>query len=167
MKAQLSLDYIVSLIVFIGFVTYIFFQLLSYGPPYISEIEKQRLRSEVYQISELLVNDPGEPLNWNSLDFTNVERVGLSDETKNKTNVLSLEKIGKFNQICTSENGYDKIKSKIDTEYQFLIQLINKSNNQYLINCTPPQLITKALKAEIRRTVVFGSDFGELIVQMW
>lgn len=164
MKAQLSIDYIVSLIIFIGFVFYIFLQLLSYGPPYISEIEKQRLRSEAYQISELLINDPGAPLDWNS---TKVNRTGLSDSTKNKTNVLSINKINNFTQICNGSNDYNRMKSLIDTEYQFSIELINRASSQLLINCTPPQPIAKAVKAEIRRTVAFGLGYGELIVRMW
>lgn len=164
MKAQLSIDYIVSLVVFIGIVTYIFFQLLSYGPPYIDEIEKQRLRSEAYQVSELLINDPGEPLDWNS---TNVKRVGLSDHLQNKTNVLSLSKINNFTQICNGFTGYDRMKSLIDTNYQFNISLKDIATGNILIECFPQQIIGKATKVEIRRIVAFDSSYGELTIQMW
>lgn len=151
MKAQLSIDFIVSLIIFIGFVAYIFFQLISYSPPYINEIADQRLKSETYQVSELLINSP--------VGF------GLSDITKNKTNLLSLNKIKNFG--CQSPSDYDAMKSSIDTDYQFSIVLTN-STGWTLINCTTSQPVAKATKSEVRRIVAFDNlDYGELVVQMW
>jgi hypothetical protein len=64
MKSQLSMEYYISLTIFILFIGYIFFQLILRSPQFIMEVENERLRSESYQISELLVNNPGEPINW-------------------------------------------------------------------------------------------------------
>jgi hypothetical protein len=164
MKAQLSIDYIISLIIFISIAAYIFLRTASYTPPYINQIKVQRLKAEAYQISELLINDPGQPLDWNP---ANVERVGLSDHTKNETNFLSSNKITAFSEICTNSIGYDTMKSKIDTDYQFNITLKDRVTGNILIKCFPPQIVGKATKAEIRRIVAFDSSYGELIVQLW
>jgi len=163
MKAQLSIDYIVSLIVFILFGTYIFFQVTGYTPAYITQIETQRLRSEAYQISELLVNDPGEPLNWEVCGSACLERIGLSDYTKNKTNFLSRSKIDKFDEICNQVDGYAIIKSLIDTDRQFSI-ILNKADGETLISCSSSSIFKP--KFEIRRIVTFDSSYGELIVQV-
>jgi hypothetical protein len=67
MKGQFSVEYIVSMTIFIGFVTYIIFSIWRFIPNYLSELRNERIRSEAYQISELLINDPGEPMDWNKV----------------------------------------------------------------------------------------------------
>ena len=56
MKGQISIDYYVSLIIFIFFVVYFLFQITNLVPVFIGQMEEQRMRSETYQISELLIN---------------------------------------------------------------------------------------------------------------
>jgi len=64
MKAQISYEYYFSLVLFVIFVLYVVFYVISTVPSYTREIKSQLLMSEAYQISELLVNDPGEPYSW-------------------------------------------------------------------------------------------------------
>ncbi len=165
MKAQISIEYIISVIVFILFATYIFFRVIVYPAAYLNEINTQRLKSEAYQISELLVNDPGEPLDWNT-DTASAKRVGLLDHAQNKTNFLSMDKIAEFNNTCKTH--YDEIKRLISTDYQFSI-FLNSSGTPptRLINCSFPGSVVKPVKFEVSRIVAFDSTYGELIVELW
>ena len=163
MKAQLSLEYYISLIIFIGFVVYISFQIMRISPQFITEVKNERLKSEAYQISELLINDAGQPINWNSQPP--VKRFGLSDNS-NKTNLLSQGKIAAFNTSCSD---YDNIRKLIGigTEYYFSLNLID-SNGQTLINCNPPLTVIKPAKIAITRIVALNqTTFGELTLQLW
>ncbi|MEM7826521.1 MAG: hypothetical protein QW451_02750, partial [Candidatus Aenigmatarchaeota archaeon] len=97
MKSQISfVEFITSMLIFSSFVTYFSIHSLSSASSYLAEIKMERLRSEAYQISELLINDPGEPLNWNVINFANVRRIGLLDHTQNKTNLLSKAKLDRL-----------------------------------------------------------------------
>lgn len=164
MKSQLSIEYYVSLTIFILFVGYIFFQLILRSPQYMIEVENERLRSESYQISELLINDPGQPINWNQ---ANVKRIGLSSNL-NMTNLLSTVKISSLQSICNSD--YEKIRKSLGTEYFISIDLVNMTSgeNEKLIACTSPVSVTKKTKTSITRIVALDSgDLGELTLQLW
>ncbi len=166
MKAQLSVEYYISLTIFIGFIVYISFQVMRISPQFITEVKNERLKSEAYQISELLINDAGEPITWN-IPSTVVKRVGLSDNS-NKTNLLSQEKIDAFKTKCSSD--YDNIRKLIGigTEYYFSLKLVNSSSGQTLIDCNPPLTVIKPAKVVISRiTALSPTTFGELVLQLW
>ncbi|MHA1744032.1 MAG: hypothetical protein ACTSV6_07260 [Candidatus Heimdallarchaeota archaeon] len=163
MKAQISfVEYLTAFIIFITFVGYFSVQLLKIVPGYIDQIRTERIRSEAYQISEILVNDPGEPLDWYT-DPSSTIRVGLSDETRNKTNFLSLAKINALDTECkkNSYNGYYDVKRWLASDYDFSIILPGE------IDCHPPSTAVKSVNVTLRRIVSFDSGYGELIIQMW
>lgn len=172
MKAQISfVEYIVAFSIFITFVAYIFFRLLNLTPTYLEEIKNELIVSEAYQISELLINDYGKPINWNS---RNVERIGLSDHSRNRTNFLSVDKINELKTLCDIGN-FDKVRASLDVykEYQFKIILSDKLKKffQDVIVCQPSEMIPSRTVKKIKRFVAFtdGVDvsYGELIVQVW
>ena len=135
------------------------------SPQFITEVKNERLRSEAYQISELLINDAGQPINWNSPPP--VKRVGLSDNS-NKTNLLSQGKIAAFNTSCSSD--YDNIRKLIGigTEYYFSLNLTDSNSGQTLIDCNPPLAVIKTAKVTITRiTALNQTTFGELTLQLW
>ncbi|MEM7818901.1 MAG: hypothetical protein QW403_02035 [Candidatus Aenigmatarchaeota archaeon] len=164
MKGELSfVEYIASMGIFISFVAYIFFLLLRYYPLYLQEMESERKRLEAYQISELLINDFGEPVDWN---LDSVKRIGLSDNSKNKTNLLNLTKINLLQSFCNQD--YYKVKEKIGSDFDFSLILFDLSNNQLLINCFPPHVIITPTNITVRRIAAFSSGgYAEVIVQVW
>ena len=161
MKAQLTMEYYASLIVFVLFIGYFFVRLSQISPQFITELKNERLRSESYQISEILVNDPGHPIGWTQV--ADAKRIGLSSNL-NKTNLLSKAKIYNLNTSCGS--NYDGVRNLLGTEYQFSIEIKNSTNT--LLNCTPPSPIGKLKKTSITRIISFDSgEFGELIFEVW
>lgn len=167
-KGQFNVEFFTVLILFVGFAAYFSMRLIEIRPIYIREVRQTIIRSEAYRISEMLINDPGSPMDWN-IDGE-IKRIGLSDHSKNKTNLLSEQKISKFNSSCDGGAGYDKIKNLIGANHNFSIMLIEKLS-KIRINCAPAELGENA--ALIKRLVVFDSDgdgeldYGELIVQVW
>jgi hypothetical protein len=121
------------------------------------------MSSEAFQLSEILINDPGEPTNWPNINFDDVKRLGLSDE-RNKTNFLSESKILALNSRCST--NYSKVKEKLNADYDFSIFLMD-SKGQLKIACIPPTKIFRGINITTSRMVAFGDDFGELILQVW
>lgn len=167
MKGQISfVEYLVAFTIFVVFVGYLSIQLLKFVPEYLNQITSERIRSEAYQISEILVNDPGYPIDWTA---ANVKRLGLSDETKNLTNALSLTKINQIGDgINLCKPGYDNVRKWLASDYNFTMILTRKSSpEQVLINCRPTTFAVGGTNTTVRRIVSFDSSYGELIVQMW
>jgi len=164
MKGQLSYEYYLSIFIFVIFIIYIILQVVYTLPNYELKIKEQQLKSEAYQLSEMLVNDPGEPINWN---ITHVKRVGLSDETKNKTNLLSIQKIRNLSLYCSS--NYQDLCDKLGIiDYQFALNITDVKTNSLLVNCHPPQIISRRQKERITRIAAINStDYVEIILEVW
>ncbi len=162
LKGQMGLEYYVSLVLFVMFVAYLVFQVLGISPQYMSELTNERIKSEAYQVSELLINDAGEPLNW----YTSTpKRIGLSSN-ENRTNLLSQEKITALNAACQSD--YESVKRLIDIDSDFSITLTNLVSGNKLIDCQPPSSIIKKSKASITRIASLpDNSFAEITIQMW
>lgn len=165
MKSQFSIDFYVAIIVFVLFSTYILFQVISFTPSYIREINNQRLKSEAFQISELLINDPGEPLNWEDLDENQIKRIGFSNHIVNYTNYLSLRKIQRIG-IC-DEIKYEKVKKWLAIKESFSLLLKNLKSNEILISCFPAQKIPKELIVISRIVYLDSGDYGVLTLELW
>lgn len=166
MKGQLTLDYVLSIIVFITLISYIIFQLLMIVPKFSREVRMQNLRGEAFSISEILLNDPGEPINW---DVGTVERIGLLDETKNLTNFLSLDKILRFEDICLTD--YGRIQELLTTNRTIVVSFKNLETNRSIASCSPQIAVYRRTRATVARNFAFVQDgvttYGEMRVELW
>jgi len=160
-KAQIGFEQVFSLILFVISVTYLVYSLLSYYPSYINEMKRQTTFSEAYLISEILVNDVGEPANWYSLQINQIRRIGLLNESLNKTNVISITKTRMLNTTCNS--GYRTFKQLLDLKND--ISLIVYIGNNVLVNCTRP---VGERVAKINRIISFDNgSYGEMIIWLY
>jgi len=160
-KLQIGFEQISSLLLFVTSVTYLVYLLLSYYPSYISEMKKQSLLVEAYQISEILVNDVGEPANWYSLQINQIKRIGLLNESINRTNVVSITKARVLDTICNS--NYQIFKQLLDLKND--INLIAYIGSNVLVNCTRP---VGERVAKINRIISFDNgSYGELIIWLY
>jgi len=174
MKGQLTIEYLISFIIFIGLIAYIYLSYSANIPSFIEEVKKEDTRSKAFQLSEVLINDPGEPETW---DETTVERVGLLDQSSNRQNLISQVKINELRDLTGSpcnDIGYDKLKSKLsmDKEFSVIISEIDTSNGNRnpLYNCFPPSPIIGAINTTLIR-VIAVNDSGtltsaEIVIQM-
>lgn len=166
MKGQISfVEYLAALSVFITSVIFIAYQLIYFVPQYLNEVNDERVRINAYQISELLINDPGNPPNWYA--SPQIYRIGLSNESLNLTNYVSLAKINTFNNLCNSQGGYSVVKNYVGAAENFTVVFYDLTNpGPPLISCQPPISFSSLINTSISRIVAIDSgDVGELVVQ--
>ncbi len=168
-KGMFNLEYVVVLIIFVIFSTYFTFKMLEQRPLYIREVKEEIYRSQSYRFSEMIINDPGHPTDWDilvgTIDEPSIKRVGLLNHFENKTNLLSEDKIFAFETLCEN-SGYSMVKKLVGVEDDFYIMIIDETNTFETIECKPEEI--GEIKSNIRRSVAFDSgNYGEIIVQIW
>lgn len=169
MKGQISFDYYIAIIAFIFFVVYFLFQITNLVPNFLAQMEEQRMRLEAYQVSEILINDVGSPENWVGLPMSSINRIGLSDYVRDETNLISLAKVADLNTKCVA-GAHTELREKLDTDLQFSLFVIDRSDGTPLLSCIPPpaEQSLRGLAVTSSRTVAFDDgSYGELTVQMW
>ena len=170
LKAQLTIEYLASFITFIGLIIFIYFTYSGNIPGFIEEVKKEDVRSKAYQLSEVLVNDPGHLANWNDWP----DRIGLSDENFNKTNLISKNKVDLLNNGCGID--YERVKRLLGINQSFSIYVFNISQDTGLrqspplCRCTTPDLIKTAINTTVRRVTAMNNngriELAEIVVQM-
>ena len=172
MKGQLSIQYLVAFVVFIGISTYIYFAYSQNVPSFLDEIRKETYKSEVFQISEMLMNDPGEPLEWSK---SNVQRIGLSDDSKDKQNYISKNKMDILKEYdCLKVSDYEELKNKIGTYENVTIMIfdvnLNDGSRQSLFSCFPPHGFTTSIKSKVVRYATYDdagtTKVAEIIIEL-
>ncbi len=162
LKGQLSVGYYVSIVLFLGVLGYLTFQLFQTIPLNINSLGSESTRIEAYQISELLVNDGGHPNNWNTKPINEIKRLGLLDSTQNKTNLLSSQKISQFRTIC---NNYNDIKNLLDIQNEISINFVNYATNERWSCKSGGQ---SSFSFNVTRIIsIDGNALGEITVQVW
>lgn len=175
LKGQFNVEFFTVLILFVGFAAYFSMRLVELRPIYIREVRQAIVRSEAYRISEMIINDPGYPLGWDTLVGTanenEIKRMGMLDHSRNKTNLLSEQKISALSILCNGGAEYDKTKNLIGAEHDFSIILTERPSGLIRIDCASPEFGENA--ALVSRLVLFDSggdgefEYGELIIQVW
>jgi len=177
MKGQLTSEYLISFVIFIGLIAYTYFSYSSNIPRFIEEVRKENIRSEAFQLSELIVNNPGEPKNWDD-DFPNLRRIGLLDERFNKSNLISEDKIDELdnNFDCNDLNDYNLFMSLLGANRNFslIISEIDETggNRIKMYTCLSPTTVILPINITIQRIVAYNDSVSleikpaEVIIQM-
>src|SRR5207253_305535 len=150
----------IVLILFIATVTYTFITVASFLPKYLEEVRSQRLRTEVYQVSQLLLNNPGDPVNWETgnLDINNINRVGLLVNGSDSTNVLGRTKLFSFNTLCGNGVNYQNLKSKfaLDFDFSIVLNFTSLSGQSSTFTCEPTIAATGRVNVTLTR--IFATE---------
>ncbi|MEM5799426.1 MAG: hypothetical protein QXZ43_02055 [Candidatus Aenigmatarchaeota archaeon] len=160
MKAQISIEYMIALGIFISLVTYIYLQYINNITPFLEDVIKEEKRTQAFQISEILLNDPGEPTNW---DIIGPKRIGLADETSSSTNSIKKSKIdaldcSKINKLLAIEQPLNVLIFDVDS---------STGNRKPLKSCLSSQLRIDQINVTIRRYAVYDENkIAEIIVQV-
>lgn len=173
MKGQMTIEYLISFIIFVGVIAYIYLSYSANIPGFIGDVAKEHTRSKAFQLSEILVNDPGEPEDW---DASTVERIGLLDESSNKQNLISGDKVDELYNNFPCPAQYDNLMNKLGMNETFSI-IISKyigDIRQTIYTCNPPAFIG-TINVTIARIVALNDTQsnpsgilrpGEVIIQM-
>jgi hypothetical protein len=163
MRGQISIEYMIALGIFIGLVFYIYFQYINNISPFLEDVLKEEKRAEAFQISAVLLNDPGEPSNWDTSG--NVKRLGLANESSNMSNWIKRSKIDGMSSWCSSINKLLAIERPFNVMV-FDINLSTGARTQLAI-CRSPVLRIDQINATVRRYAVYDDGkIAEIIVQV-
>ena len=170
MKGQFNLEQIVTMTLFVAFASYVFYTIFTLVPRYTSEVRAERLRSEAYQMSELLINDPGNPANWDK--SLKPFRLGLSDDSVNLTNFLSKSKVAMLAGNCSAPNyaGFSDVSQWLGTDKQFSLLILSRNCVITGVDCRPNASVfrSSSMNVSIRRFVAFDNTcYGELDLEIW
>lgn len=166
-KGQLSTDFYIALVIFLGFIAYITFQLFQIVPASSANLREESVRIEAYQISELLINDGGHPNDWETKPLAEIKRLGLSDTTRNITNYLSSAKIVRFKTICSNFNDIKTLLGVTDeTSFTFTE---HRPTGDVVDVCKSSISSSKKASFTVSRTVfIDGTSYPtEIIVEVW
>jgi len=156
--------------IFIGIIGYIYLSYSANIPKFVEEVRKEDIRSKAFQLSEILVNDPGQPKNWN--EGGTIKRIGLMDQNSNRQNLISKKKVEKLDTDFDCDTDYDELQDKLAMNRTFSLIIFNITDDgkrEPIYTCTPPSVVG-TINAKIIRIVVLN-DSGtlspaEVIIQM-
>ena len=161
-KGQLSVGFYTSLVIFLGVVAYFVLQLFQTIPATTNAIKAESTRIESYQLSQILVDDGGQPLDWQNQAINSVKRIGLLDSAQNKTNLVSSQKISKMNTICS--NNFNDVKFLLDIQNEFSISFVNHVTNEKWVCRSGGQLRNSF---NVTRIVsIDGTALGEITIEV-
>lgn len=176
MKGQLTIQYLASFIFFIGLIIYIYFAYSANLPVFVEEVRKEDVRSKAFQLSEILVNDLGDPNDWHncpSLDC--IKRIGLSD-VRNRTNFIFKDKVDELGLLCTPPTGFEDVQKKLALDRPFSIYVFkidqDSGERSLLAECVSPDFPKTMINATIKRITALNNtdiqelELAEVIVQM-
>jgi hypothetical protein len=168
-KAQLTIQYLASFIFFISLVVLVYLAYSANIPKFVKEVERENIYSKAYQLSEVLINNYGDPVDWTA---NNVNRIGLSDHYSKKPNLIHKEKIEELATFYTN-NGFSGIQKKLAMNTSFSIFIFNITENgerMPLFDCSPAAFPRGAVNATVKRIAALNNsgkiELAEIIVQM-
>ncbi len=172
MKGQLTIEYLISFGIFVTLIGYIYLSYTKNIPIFVDEVKKEVTRSEAFQISELLINNPGEPSSWT---FATVKRIGLSNNTAGKQNLITMNKINELSNFnCLVPSEYLSLQKKIATNKQVSLFILDINTidevRTPLYTCKSPIIQKTAINTTIRRLTAYNDGnlikTAEIIVQV-
>jgi hypothetical protein len=160
-KGQINMEYFVSLIVFVTFAIYFAFQLVDYYPRYIDDVKDEIRKSDVYRLSEMLINDDGSPDDWEVL--SNPDRIGLSDQTQNASNMISVAKITEMETMCNAD--YSNVRDLVGSTHNFYLT-VEDMYGPLSIQCGQLPL-AESVALATRIVALDNGNYARVTVQMW
>lgn len=110
MKGFQEIEFIISIFVFITTISFVTIIIINNIPLFYNIAISENTKSKSYQFSQILLFDEGYPKNWNSVDLSQTNRIGLSTGEKY---ILDINKINRLSQFCSLPNDYETVKSRI------------------------------------------------------
>lgn len=155
MKAQISYEFIVTILIFIGFFTYVMSQFLSFKVNSEINLNMENINLELFKISEILTKDTGYPSNWNE-NIASLKRLGLV-LNGSLINILDMNKVNNLTIINPSRNYCYNITKYLDANITISL-VIEKiyPTNQLLYNCTDINL--RVFNLSIERVAVANDN---------
>lgn len=157
-KSQVPIDFLFSLVIFIIVLLIISQSIIQNF--FMSKVDKDKEKALLmgFAISELLINDKGNPSDWSNIYFA--KRLGFADDFYK----LKREKILAINNC--NINDYNRIKYLLSIPNEIDIEIIiKKSNEEILTRCGKEYAYRKF--AEIRRISSLENEVVLIVIRIY
>lgn len=104
-------------------------------------------------------------LSFSDEERIEVKRLGLASN-EDKPNLLSLKKIRRLNEICSSQEGYNSLKARFGLEAEFYLIIKRIEDNSLLLTCGLPQAGEPSAYVE-RIVALDDGSYGKLELRVW
>ena len=117
------------------------------------ESRSNSLKAKAISVLTIMVEDEGEPVNWQILPDSSVKRVGLANQPYN----LSREKVNRLSSPnnCTLLNNFDL--------RAYRLKIYNSTN--LILFCGFDSL--EPVTAIVKKSIFIDNSFGNISLEMW
>lgn len=157
-KGQVTIEYLIALMVFSSILIFLVFQIARSIPEYRATSQSNVLDAKAFRITEIMVTTTGYSISgnpdWNSVD---VGMIGLAS----KPNVLSASKISEFNKTCSQ--SYESTKKILRIYGDFAFRLATPTS---FISCGKriPAGVTRSTS---ERYAALGGNWARVTFDVW
>lgn len=157
-KGQVTIEYLIALMVFSSILIFLVFQIARAIPEYRSTSQSNVLDAKAFRITEIMVTTTGYSVSgnpdWNSV---NVGMVGFAS----KPGVLSPDKLSEFNKTCSQ--SYESTKKILGIEGDFAFRFANAT---MLISCGKriPAGVTRSTS---ERYATLNANWARVTFDVW
>jgi hypothetical protein len=161
MLGQIRIEFIFSVIVFTVIIFFIITQTNTLFSSLLVDSKSDTLKTKASNVIQILVEDKGDPPNWDTIAQTNpngVKRVGLAYNPYN----LSKTKILNLSYNCSGSDPYKNILWNFNLN-AYKIRIFNSTHQ--ILSCG---LRTSEPGAVMETRYVFiDGGYGKLILELW
>jgi hypothetical protein len=161
MLGQMRIEFIFSVIVFTVIIFFIVTQTNTLFSSLLVDSKSDALKAKASNVIQILVEDMGDPPNWDTIAQANpngVKRVGLAYNTYN----LSKAKILNLSYNCSGSDPYKNILWNFNLS-AYKIRIFNSTHQ--ILSCglqtSEPGAVTEI------RYVYVDRGYGRLILELW
>jgi hypothetical protein len=156
LKGVVNVEFILALLVFVTTLVFITTATLSSIPNIHEQAISEKLKTNIYSVSEIIMFDKGYPENW---DSTTVQKIGLSS---GQPYILSIDKINNLSELC--RNDYQKMLSALNLENYNIIINITRDDGTNILYCKPRAVTMIRPTFYMKRTAVVENNIATLEV---
>ena len=154
MRGSVSLDFVFASLIFMIILGYSIVAYSNSIEQIKSDISKNKIESEVFSISQILVKSPGTPANWEDNPGA-VVVIGLAGSE----NILSLEKVDAFDSLSINET-----KDILGINHDFYIQIESIDGDKFFSKGTE---LANSSSVSIERVVYYNQSICKLVIRFY
>ncbi|MEM5778604.1 MAG: hypothetical protein QXD43_02160 [Candidatus Aenigmatarchaeota archaeon] len=158
MLGQIRIEFVIGIVIFVLVIFFIVTQTNILFSSLLLDSRTDTLKAKASNAIKALVEDKGDPPNWNETDISNIKRIGLAEEPYK----LSKSKILNLSYNCSNSDVYKNLLWNFDLK-AYRLKIYNSTHE--ILFCgfnslEPPAVI------EVRY-VYIDNDFGKITLELW
>lgn len=159
MKGILDIEFVLSVFLFLGTISFVTVLIGRESVALQNSAITDNMKSESYQISQILMFDRGSPADWENGAKENIKRIGLSS---GEDYSLDADKLNRIDELCGSD--YNFVNGMLT---KFHVNMtIKGTNGEVLYSCGPSFETAKRPKFVTERKALLSNEVVEMTVTL-